>query len=197
MLLSDGMDRVIEQILDIIEPSLLHVSKDNLVATLEPKNFRLQSSNWSVKTSVIVSNLSDRNLYALSIKLAIEDGNLKAEDVEVDVPGKKGTYIRSSYRLLPISGDAIIFNGIDSENHEAILVVISRIAAKQNREIIFSGKRPLKEGEESLASVKICDFKTEPVEFFMEKQGEVALIFQPPENFTAADVRLKMYSNAR
>jgi len=189
--ISDGMDRVIEQILDIIEPSLLHVSKDNLVAALEPKNFRLQSGNWSVKTSVIVSNLSDRNLYALSIKLAIEDGKYKAEDVKVDVLGKKGTYIRSSSGLPPVSGDAIMFGCIDSEGHEAILVVISRIEAKQNREIIFSGKRPLKEGEESLASVKICDFKTEPVEFFMEKQGEVAIKFQPPENLTVKSVRLK------
>ena len=74
--ISDGMDRVIEQVLDVIEPSLLHVSKDKLVAALEPKNFRLQSGSWSIKTSVIVSNLSERNLYALSIKLSIENGNL-------------------------------------------------------------------------------------------------------------------------
>jgi len=190
--ISDGMDRVIEQILDVIEPKLLHVSKDKLVAALEPKNFRLQSGNWSVKTSVIVSNLSDRNMYALSIKLAIEDGNLKAEDVEVDVLGEKGTYIRSSSGLPPVSGDAIMFCAIDSESREAILLVISRIGAKQNREIIFSGRRCLKEGDESLATVKICDFKTEPVEFFMENQGEVAIIFQPPENLTVKSVRLKM-----
>jgi hypothetical protein len=81
--MSDGLDRVIEQILDLIEPSLLHLSKDSFVATLEPKNFRLQSGNWSIKTSVIVSNRSERNLYALSIKLAIEGGNFKAEDIEV------------------------------------------------------------------------------------------------------------------
>ena len=190
--ISDGMDRVIEQILDLIEPRLLHVSKDNLVVALEPKNFRLQSSNWSVKSSVIVSNLSDTNLYALIIKLAIEDSKFKAEDVNVDILGEKGTYIRSSSSLPPISGDAVIFRGIDSEGHEAILVVISRIVAKQNREIVFSGKRPLKEGEESLASVKICDFKTEPVEFFMESQGEIAYKFQLSENFTVRSISLKM-----
>lgn len=189
--LSDGLDRVIEQILDLIEPSLLHASKDNLVAALEPKNFRLQGGNWSVKTSVIVSNRSDRNLYALSIKLAIEGGNLKAEDVEVDVLGEQGTYIRSSPELPPVSGDAIMFGCIDSEDHDAILVVISRIAAKQHREIIFSGKKSLKEGEESLASVKICDFKTEPIEFFMENQDEVAIKFQPPENLKVKSVRFK------
>jgi len=190
--ISDGLDKVIEQILDLIEPSLLHLSKDSLVAKLEPKSFRLQSGNWSVKTSVIVSNSSERNLYALSIKLAIEGGNFKAEDVEVDMPGEQGTYIKSSPGLIPVSGDAIIFGCIDSKGHEAILVVISRIAPKENREIIFSGKKSLKEGEESLASVKICDFKTEPVEFFMENQGEVAIIFQPPENLTVKSVRLKI-----
>ena len=99
---------------------------------------------------------------------------------------------RSSSSLPPISGDAVIFRGIDSEGHEAILVVISRIVAKQNREIVFSGKRPLKEGEESLASVKICDFKTEPVEFFMESQGEIAYKFQLSENFTVRSISLKM-----
>jgi hypothetical protein len=111
---------------------------------------------------------------------------------EVDIPGEQGTYIRSSPELTPVSGDAIMFGCIDSEGHEAILVVISRIVSKENREIIFSGKKSLKEGEESLASVKICDFKTEPVEFFMENQGEVAIKFQPPENLTVKSVRLKM-----
>lgn len=190
--ISDGLDKVIEQILDVIEPTLFHVARDELVAALEPKNFRLQSGNWSVKTSVIVSNRSDRDLYALSVKLAIEGGNFKAENVEVDLLGEQGTYIRSSPGLPPVSGDAIMFGCIDSEGHETILVVISRIAGKQNREIIFSGKRPLKEGDECLASVKICDFKTEPVELFMENQGEVAIKFQPPENLTVKSVRLKM-----
>lgn len=190
--ISDGLDRVVEKILDVIEPQLLHVSKNNLVAAIEPNNFRLQTGKWSVKTSVFAANRSESTLYALSIKLTIESGNFKAEDVQVDIVGNQGTYIKASPGLPPVSGDVIMLGCIDSERHEVIFVVISRIAPKQNREIIFSGKRSLNEAKEALASVKICDFKTEPVEFFMESQGKVALKFQPPENITVKSIAIKM-----
>ncbi|WP_408998317.1 TIR domain-containing protein [Syntrophus buswellii] len=189
--ISDGLDRVVEQLLDVLEPTLLHVSKNNLITSIAPNNFRLQGGDWSVKTSVFVSNRSESTLYALSIKLTIQSDNYSAKDVHVDIVGDQGTDVKASPGLPPVSGDSIIFDGIDSERHEALLVILSKIAPKQNREIIFSGRRTLKKTEEALASVKICDFNTEPVEFFMECQGKVAFKFQVPETFTMKSIRWK------
>ncbi len=105
--------------------------------------------------------------------------------------GDDRSKISASPGLPPVSGDAIMFGCIDSLGREAVLLVISRIVAKQNREIIVSAKNSLKEGSEILASAEICDFKTEPIEFFMESPGKVAIKFLPPESITIKSVNIK------
>lgn len=175
---SDGLDRVVKQILDVIEPNRLHLCKADRVVSVTPERFRLGVDEWAITTPIVVANRSGHTLYAVSLKITVIQGNIKSENIPVEVSAP-GSGVRMSVGHLFVSGDVLMLDCIDKQGLEAILVILSVLPSHQSRELVVRGSRA-QQGD-ACAQVEICDFSTEPVELFMESQGKVAMKFRSPE----------------
>lgn len=184
---SQGLGTVIEKVLDAIDPGNYHRTKNNRTISIVPRTFRLQSGKWSVKTPVRVSNHGPDILYAVSIVFRITGPDYAAGDIGIDIPST-GSTVRSSPGRPPVSCDSLVMGCVDSEGKEALFVVVTRLPSGESRDIIFTGLKSLPDGQESYCEVRTVDFSTEPVEYLMESDGQVAIKFSPPENLTVKSI---------
>jgi hypothetical protein len=183
---SEGLDRVVERLLEVLDPDCLHLSKTQYLVTASPKRFRLNTGGWSVRTAVVVSNRSGVAIYAVILKITIQTRGVKSEEVQIDTGGQRSA-IGGTLDPVTFSGDAMIHDCIDKDSREAIFVTFYMIPAQESREIIVIGRAP----KDSEAALGIIDFRLEPQEV-MEKEGQLAIGFQFPESVTVKGLRLKL-----
>jgi hypothetical protein len=187
---SDGLERVAEQILDVIEPERLHRCKADRVVSVSPREFRLGAEDWTAIIPVIVSNSSRYPIHALSIKITIVQGEMKSSEMDIEITG-----VASGVRLPMggnafVSGDAIILDCADQNEKQLALVILSILPPHHSREIVVRPRGP--QTRHSVARIEVGGFSTEPQELFLVRNGEVALKFRPPENLRLLGIRAKI-----
>lgn len=182
---SEGIDTVIEKILNEIEPAHPHFTRSGLTVTVSPTSLRLHSGEWSVKTPVLITNRSDRPIYEVAVKLEVATPGVPSESVEI-VPDAPTTSLQGSARGIIWRADLLILDCIDSGGREAIAMILHTLGPKQSREIVVEGTSHLR----SDAEVKVWSFKTKPTEV-LETAGKVALPFSVGEDMKVKGVRVR------
>jgi TIR domain len=183
---SDGIDTVIEKILNVLAPERLHSTRSGLTASVSPASIRLYSREWSVRTPVLIMNRSDRPIYQVTLKLEITTPGVPSESVEIS-PDAPTTSLQGSTADIKLPADLLMFDCLDSRGRELIGLVFHTLGPKQSREIVVEGTHPL----QSNANVTVCSFKTNPAEV-MESSGRVAIPFSFGEEMKVKGVRVSL-----
>lgn len=182
---ADGLDRVVTQILDTIEPNAHHHAALQALVSVEPRSFRLGSGPWTVKTQVTVANRSARSLYAVAVKLFPAE-QLASEDILVDLPSPNEVF-KAPSRSPPVSGDAIILDWIDASDRPCVFVILHTIPTLSARQLVVSGRS----ARDVTISATVVDFSAEPREF-MATEGKVAQIIKVPETGRIKGIRFRI-----
>jgi hypothetical protein len=182
----DGLDRVIEQILDVVEPDLSHRTREGLTVSVTPMSIRLHAGDWSVKTPVLVSNRSNSALYTVGLKITIQTVGIESGSVRIQ-PDAKATALQGLIGPISVSPDLIRLDCLDSESHETVALFFHTIEAKKSREFVISGTSPIA----STAQVRVWSFNTEPAEI-LEKPGKIALPFSVPESVQLKGIQIAL-----
>lgn len=156
---SEGLDQVIQKILEVVEPEKAHIAKAGLTISVSPSSARLHTGEWAVRTPVIVSNRSESPLYNIQLRILIETEGVISSSVQID-PGAETTNLRGEAGGIIFSPDVIRLDMTGLDGKEFILLTIHTIGARQDREIIIWGSVQI----ESTASIQVLSFDTRPSE---------------------------------
>lgn len=183
---SDGIDAVIEKLLNVLEPERLHSTRSGLTVSVSPASIRLHSGDWSVKTPVLIMNRSDRPIYQVTVKLEIATPGVSSESMNI-FPDAPTTSLQGSTADIKMPADLLMFDCLDSRGKEMIGLIFHTIGPRQSREIVVEGTHRL----QSNANVKVCSFGTNPAEV-MESPGRVAIPFSFGEELRVKGVRVNL-----
>lgn len=183
---SDGIDAVIEKLLNVLEPERLHSTRSGLTVSVSPAAIRLHSGDWSFKTPVLIMNRSDRPIYQVTVKLEIATPGVSSESIKI-FPDAPTTSLQGSTSDIKMPADLLMFDCLDSGGKEMIGLIFHTIGPKQSREIVVEGTHRL----QSNANVKVCSFETNPAEV-MESPGKVAIPFSFGEELRVKGVRVNL-----
>jgi hypothetical protein len=183
---SDGIDAVIEKILNVIEPERLHSTRSGLTASVSPVSIRLHSGEWSVKTPLLITNRSDRPIHQVTVKLEIATPGVPSESIQI-FPDAPTTSLHGSTADIRLPADLFMLDCLDSGGRELIALIFHTLGPKQSREIVVEGTHPL----QSNANVAVWSFKTNPAEV-MQSPGKVAIPFSLGEAIQVKGVRVNL-----
>jgi hypothetical protein len=170
----EGLDRVVERLLDVIDPDNVHKTIGGQTIYVSPSTAVLHSGEWAIKTLILAVNKGSRPLHSVWVKLKISDGGIVAESIITDISPPPTS-------LKGIAGPISLFadmrmNAIDSLGYESVFIVFHTIPPFSIREFVVSGSLPTP----SRVTVEIASFEMTPVNL-SEKSGQVAIPFKPPE----------------
>jgi TIR domain len=183
---SDGIDAVIEKILNVLEPERLHSTRSGLTVSVSPALIRLHSGDWSIKTPVLIMNRSDRPIYQVTVKLEIATPGVSSESMNI-FPDSPTTSLQGSTADIKMPADLLMFDCLDSKENEMIGLIFHTIGPNRSREIVVEGTHHL----ESKANVKVCSFETNPA-VVMESAGKVAIPFSFGEELKVKGIRVNL-----
>lgn len=190
---ADGLDRVVEQILDVIEPDQLHKASADGVVTLSPGFARLHTGEWAVKTQLLVGNRSEAPAYAVMIRILIEGDGVLAQSVEIDAEPQVPT-IEERVGGVIVTADRVRLNGADVQGRQMVLFVLHTVGARSSTTISIRGKTAV----ESSASISIVGVAEAPQELLTRRGNEVITPVHLPEPMTLQGIAFKMRGvNAR
>jgi|CXWL01.1.fsa_nt_gi hypothetical protein len=183
---SDGIDAVIEKILNVLEPDRLHSTHSGLTVSISPPSIRLHSGEWSVKTPVLITNCSDRPVYQATVKLEITTPGVPSESLQL-APDAPTTRLHGNIADIRLPADLFMLDCLDSGGRETVALIFHTLGPKQSREIVVEGTRPI----QSNANVKVWSFKAQPAEI-LEMPGKVAIPFSVNEDVKLKGIRVNM-----
>lgn len=150
----------------------------------------LHSGTWANKTTITIANNGYVPVYSVWVKIWTESQGVASEDIAIqpteDDPHAPLVRIENDGQIVEIRSDVIMFNFIDSQNREAVLVRFYQLAENKSRHLMVSGKAALK----SSAFVKMLGFKPEPDKVLTQPK-KAAFLFQVPESGTLKSLRFK------
>jgi hypothetical protein len=174
---SDGLDVVMEQLLDVIEPGSRHKVSHGHAIAVSPTSFRLHSGDWEIQTPVTILNRGNLPAYAVTVRVLIQGppqvtgGSLGIEAGSSDPP------LEFSMGNVVVSADQLRLNCTDDEGKHLVLYIIHTIPANGSRTIIIKGTVPVN----STAEVSISSVYSEPQELLTRQGQGVAITFTPTE----------------
>jgi hypothetical protein len=182
---NEGLNRVVERILDVIDPDNVHKTIGGQTIYVSPSTAVLHSGEWAIKTPILVVNKGHRPLHSVWVKLKIADGGIVAESIITDI-SPSSTSLKGIAGPISFSADMQI-NAIDSLGFESVFIVFHTIAPFSSREFVISGSL----ATASHVTVEIASFEMTPVNL-SEKKGKGAISFKPPENLKIKGVSVMM-----
>ena len=171
----NGLDSVVQQILDVIKPDELHFTRSLQTLSLIPTSVRLHSGEWEVKTPVTITNLSKFPVHNIQIELTLHPVGLEGKSVQVSKMPYNGPQFIENSGEYSLDLDLAIFYTFNSRNQHSILLQIFYLAAGTSRVFQVWGTKPL----ESRANLGVRSFSNKPGEIF-SKNGQTGLLFKSP-----------------
>jgi hypothetical protein len=190
---ADGLARVLEQVLDVIEPDQLHKASAHGVLSLSPAFVRLHTGEWAVKTQLLVVNRSEDPAYAVMIRMLIEGDGVLAQSVEIDAEPQVPT-IEERVGGVIVTADRVRLNGADAQGRQMVVFVLHTVGARGSTAISIRGTTAV----ESSASISIVSVAETPQELLTRRGNEVVRLVQLPEAMSLQGIAFRMRGvNAR
>ncbi|MEW6532052.1 MAG: toll/interleukin-1 receptor domain-containing protein [Thermodesulfobacteriota bacterium] len=170
---SEGLPTLIKRIVDAITPEGFAAAVRKIV-TANPTCIDLIRGDYSVNNVITVSNLSERPVYSVKVKLTLvpETVDVESVSVKVDEPNKM---LEETFSGYTVSLDNFILKLLDSRGREVIVVIFHHIDPRTSRHISVSGTPP----NEGQAMIQVWDFELEPCPV-IRKDHEIAVIMKFP-----------------
>lgn len=183
---SDGLDRVVAKILDVVVPEKSHRTLSGKTVSVTPDEIRLHTGKRAVKTPLRIFNHDKLPVYSVSIMLELDPLGLDSNTVCVDT-GEPTTSIEARIGNVMFSPDRMLYHLINSENRELLVIVLHTIDPRTSKEVVVEGGTAIF----SNASVKLWSFQQNPPEILSDT-GEISTPFQIPESFQMKGMTLRM-----
>jgi len=169
-----GLDSVVQQILDVIKPEELHLTRDLKTLSLVPSSIRLHGGGWEIKTPVTVTNLSRFPVHDIKVQLILHPPGLKSQSVKVEPVGC-GPEFEENIGGYTLNCDLVSYHLVDPGNQQSLVFQIRYLQAGSSKVFQVWGTEPI----ESRADIRLCGFSDKPAEIFC-KDGQIAIPFKLP-----------------
>src|SRR5439155_15096606 len=116
---ADGLDRVVEKILQIVDPASAHLTQNRLTVSVNPKDFQIHSGQWAKKVPVRVSNPTGRDLHKVWLKLTFSKTIVETGSVAVD-SGVLTTALAGRVAGVEMKADVVVYDCLDAEGRQAL-----------------------------------------------------------------------------
>lgn len=168
----EGMDYVVEQILNVVKPDELHCTRNHQTLSLVPSSIRLHGGEWEVKTPITVTNLSKVPVHNVRIKFLLNPPGLRSESVKIKPVGNTSQFQENvgNYTLFT---DFVTIYLVNPNNRNSLILQIYYLEAGGSRVFQAWGTEPI----ESMADLSICGFSSKPGEMF-SKAGRTVIPFK-------------------
>jgi hypothetical protein len=152
----------------------------------------LHSGEWANHVSLTVMNDGDIPVYGVWVKIWTENDGVASEHIRIkpteDDPHAPIVAIENASQLVEVRSDALMWDFIDSQGHEAVLVRFYRLAPSEPRHLIVSSTAQ----KPTLAFTRVLEFKMEPDKVITQSdKKKIAFIVQVPESGTLKRLRFK------
>lgn len=184
---ADGMDKVVEQVLDVIEPDKLHRASARGVLSISPHSARLHTGEWAVKTQLLVMNHSDDPAYAVMLRMRVDGEGVTAQSVEVDAEPQVPT-IEEQIGVAIVSADRIRLNALDEQGRQLVFFVIHTIGPRSSTTVSIRGTTAIA----SSVDVAIVGVEETPQELLTRRGNEVVTPVKIPEAVSLLGMSFKM-----
>jgi hypothetical protein len=159
--------------------------------SVSPTAIRVTGGGWGGQTPLTIHNKSSNVYYAVWVKIAVGIAGRRAEDFAIEGFNSPDA-LTASIGGVKISGDALVIFGPDESQSDSLYLVISKInpATALTYTVTVQGR-------ENGGCVQIpvmilafsADLQAPPL---IQKPGEVALSFTPPEPMAPRGYRVKL-----
>ncbi len=183
---ADGLDRVVEQLLQVVRPTLSHKTIGGHTVSVDPRVARLHTGLWSVRTPVRVLNRTSVNLFSIWLKITPDRVAVDSRSIEVE-GGPPTTALRGNVGPISVAADVIRIDCLDANDREAVFLIIHTLPGYSSREFIVQGTTSLA----TQAEFEIASFKREP-DPLLEKPDETAIPLAPPESIRIKSTSLNL-----
>jgi hypothetical protein len=173
---TEGVPKVVDQILASIRPGNSHLTLGPSTLSVNPSSIRLHTGEWSVKTPIRITNLSDVPAFSVQIKISMEQPEIDPHSLKFSFGNLGQATLEHVPPNFKISRDGYLLYLLDRDGKKSISLLIERIAAKSSLELHVEGMEPKK----SSASVTLWDFKDKPAET-LRKGKSISFPFTVPE----------------
>lgn len=170
---SEGLSEVVKKIVDAISPEGYSGARERTVRIC-PVCIDLSRGDWSVNNIVTVSNLTDRPVYWVKVKLTFAPSTIDLGSVHVKIDGRN-KLLDESVGVSSISVDAFMLEIIDSQGRKSLVVMFHHLDPHSSRHMRVSGTASAR----GQATIQLWDFDLEPSEV-RKKDNSVAI----PMKFT-------------
>ena len=184
---TQGLDRVIEQLLDTIDPGWHHKAGMGRVVAISPSSIRLHSGEWAVKTAVTISNRSDVPAYTVTVRLNILGEGISSSSVAIDADSQDFP-IEETIGDIIVSADQLRLNCSTKDGKQIVLFIIHTLHAKSKLSLHIKGTAPVS----SSAEISVADIDETPRELLTRAGQEFSIMFKPTEDLIINGVSIKM-----
>jgi hypothetical protein len=182
-----GLDRILERILDAINPGWQHKAGMGRVVAITPTSIRLHSGEWQVQTPITITNRSNVPAYCVVLKILIHGQGITASSLWIEVDSQAPP-LETAIGDIIVSADQLRLNCLSKDGQQIVLLILHTVPANGNRTISIKGTAPFN----SSADIVVVDVNEKPQELLTRKGQEFAIMFKPTEDVVVNGVSLKM-----
>ncbi len=152
--------------------------------SVSPGTINLGTRGWKVRSLFKVHNKSNEIYYDIWIKLTIDAPEIFPHDIIIDTKNVKNQ-LTAEAGSVRVCWDIVRIDGTDSDNKKVIFLLLKSL--EPGEVLTFMLRNNSRRATSTLTQPKVLIgvsvFSTEPNKT-VEKPGQIALIFAPPENMT-------------
>ncbi len=183
---SEGVDSVIQKILNVVKPETSHFTDGGLTISIMPKEIRLRAGGWAVRTPVTITNHTEQPLYNTYMKITVPSNDLPIDSIEIQ-KDDRGSALKGNAGSISMKPDVIRFDCENLNNNEMVLILLSKIDANSSRELFIKGNLP----KERKAVIEIISFDTKPSELLIQ-DNKLAFPFKVQETIKIKSIFLNL-----
>jgi hypothetical protein len=184
---SDGIDKVLEQLLDVVLSGWRHTATRARAIAVMPSEIRLHSGEWSVQTPVTVMNRSDAPAYAVTLNILVSGVGVTASSLKIDGDSQVPA-LEIALGDVVVSADQLGIDYVDSKDRQAVLFIFHTIPPRGTRTLSIRGTVPVI----SMAEISVLSLEDTPRGILTKDGDRVAMTVTPPDNITIHATRIMM-----
>ena len=158
---SKGLDTVVKGIMKVVDPDSAYLSDGKLGVAVNPRAISFRSKGWTTRSFFSVSNKVDDPVFSVYVKTTILSDKIKARDLKIE-PTRKSNLPRVSVgNRVNLDVDVVRVNGLDSEENEAVFLIITLLEALESRAFVVENTKTVETLEHKLL-LEVHSFESEP-----------------------------------
>jgi hypothetical protein len=159
---------------------------------ISPKQISIGLKPWNIKTTFHVQNRTEEVLFAVWLKLYVENCSLRTNNIKIH-SGDRKPFLSAKTSNISINYDFVRIDGVDSIGNDCIFFIIHSLDPQtaQLFTIDITAATNNEYTKKSRILLRVVRHAKTPVKL-LSLNNEVAFPFMPPENLTIKSLTLLM-----